>query len=142
MPLELAAQIGGDAYQCQPNAQMPGGNQRAVHDVAWREIATHRVNSDVHRSSGPRVSRFLDCANLTTLVEPTVRTDAMRQLDLVTLRALTYLNGVQPVVGATLSGTALGMPTFGIWHSGRGKRFVVLGSWFLVPGAERLALSH
>ena len=57
----------------------------------------------------------------------------MRQLDLVTLRALTYLDGVQPVVGATLGGTGLGMPTFGIWHSGRGESFLALGSWFLAP---------
>ena len=103
------------ANQRDRHGEMPRYRHSPVDNRRRRVIAPHRVNSDAdHKLRGLLFARR---SNLPLPVETTVRTDTMRRLGLVALRAQPRCGRNQCVVRAPLRRARFRVSTFRIRHS-------------------------
>ena len=92
--------------------------ERAVHDVARREVAAHRVDRYPARPCHVRMLFLVDRAGLAAAVVAAVAAHAVRRLGLVAMRAFAEADRLQRVVSPAFGRPGLRVSSLWIRHSG------------------------
>ena len=102
MPFELGLEQPDGTDEGHAQVEMPRGRERAVNNRTRSEVAPEGVNGNPHHRDGASGLLLFNALHLSAPVVPAIRTDTVRRLRLVTVRALAEPHRLQCVMRAAL----------------------------------------